>query len=171
MSTTDDYTVTVKTVFDKTQTKKDWNKLLKELQKEILLKVKVDNKMDTTNLKTFQQQLIEISKEAVSAREAIRNMGTELSNIQVPDKITIPVVTVQKQKSATTSSSGTGDKIMNKVSDTASTIAPFNTLYSSATNMTKITEGLFNNSAWLCNKSYLNLPRDLSWATMGKEQS
>lgn len=147
MSTTDDYTVTVKTVFDKTQTKKDWNKLLKELQKEILLKVKVDNKMDTTNLKTFQQQLIEISKEAVSARKAIRNMGTELSNIQVPDKITIPVVTVQKQKSATTSSSGTGDKIMNSVSDAASTVAPFNTLYSSYSNISKLNQDFFKNYA------------------------
>lgn len=130
MSTTDDYTVTVKTVFDKTQTKKDWNKLLKELQKEILLKVKVDNKMDTTNLKAFQQQLIEISKEAVSAREAIRNMGTELSNIQVPDKITIPTVSIQKETSNTTTSS---TDITSKKSNIATNVLKlaqnFNTLY------------------------------------------
>ena len=104
MATTDDYTVTVKTVFDKAQTKKDWNKLLNELQKEVLLKVKLDNKIDTTQLKSFQSQLIEISKEAVSARETIRNMGMELSNVRSPGEITIPVTTVQKQETADTTS-------------------------------------------------------------------
>ena len=104
MATTDDYTVTAKTVFDKAQTKKDWNKLLNELQKEVLLKVKLDNKIDTKQLKSFQSQLIEISKEAVSAREAIRNMGMELSNVRSPGEITIPVTTVQKQETADTTS-------------------------------------------------------------------
>ena len=147
MATTDDYTVTVKTVFDKAQTKKDWNKLLNELQKEVLLKVKLDNKIDTTQLKSFQSQLIEISKEAVSAREAIRNMGMELSNVRSPGEITIPVTTVQKQGTADTSSANSYNKFANTVSSTASAIAPYNTLYSSYSNISKLTNDMSKNYA------------------------
>lgn len=147
MATTDDYTVTVKTVFDKAQTKKDWNKLLNELQKEVLLKVKLDNKIDTTQLKSFQSQLIEISKEAVSAREAIRNMGMELSNVRSPGEITIPVTTVQKQGTDDTSSANSYNKFANTVSSTASAIAPYNTLYSSYSNISKLTNDMSKNYA------------------------
>ena len=130
MATTDDYTVTVKTVFDKSQTKKDWNKLLKELEKEVLLKVKLYNKIDTTQLKSFQRQLIEISKEAVSAREAIRNMGMELSNVRSPGEITIPVTTVQKQETtAITSSADTTGKKSNIAKNTLQLAQNFNALY------------------------------------------
>lgn len=130
MATTDDYTVTVKTVFDKAQTKKDWNKLLNELQKEVLLKVKLDNKIDTTQLKSFQSQLIEISKEAVSAREAIRNMGMELSNVRSPGEITIPITTVQKQgTNAIASSADTTSEKSNIAKSTVQLAQNFNTLY------------------------------------------
>ena len=147
MATTDDYTVTVKTVFDKSQTKKDWNKLLKELEKEVLLKVKLDNKIDTTQLKSFQRQLIEISKEAVSAREAIRNMGMELSNVRSPGEITIPITTVQKQETTDTPPDKFYNKISNTISSTASAIAPYNTLYSSYSNISKLTNDMSKNYA------------------------
>lgn len=151
MSTNDDYTVTVKTVFDKTQTKKDWNKLLKELQKEILLKVKVDNKMDTTNLKAFRQQLIEISKEAVAAREAIRNMGTELSNVQISSKTNTTPISIEKQTANTTTSptltSNTSKGVTDKISDVASVATKYNALYLAATNTKKIIQKLQTNYA------------------------
>lgn len=69
MATNDDYTVTVKTVFDKNQTKKDWNKLLKELQKEIKLKVNMDNtslKKSTNDLNKILNQLKSIQDTKIS---------------------------------------------------------------------------------------------------------
>ncbi len=69
MATNDDYTVTVKTVFDKAQTKKDWNKLLGELKKQIELKVKVDNtslKKSTNNLNKILKQLKSIQDTKIS---------------------------------------------------------------------------------------------------------